>query len=286
MTLEALAYATLGLTILSLWFTKKIVPIGFLLICATLLALASCRLDMKGILWIACLGGLFHLAKSHNPSTLGSKLLIHTGIILLAVGFFTHNLPGFYNLLWLKDVRLANDSIPYSLSFTFDKPLFGLFYCYFFVSLAKNHEDWLKVGKWAGICLLPCAFFLLGTSCVLQYIRLDMKFPEFAWLWAAKNLLFTCVTEEALFRGYIQHGLTHLLQDRKHGSTIALLTAALLFGLAHIAGGWQYVVLASIAGLFYGLAYRKSGKIEAAILTHFSVNSVHFLFFSYPALAV
>lgn len=283
MTLETLAYMTLALTILALWFTKKTVPI--LLICAILLALASGRVDTKGILWLACLGVLFHLSTKHHLSAFWEKLLIHAGIILVAVGLFTHSLPGFYNLFWLKDVRLAHDSLPYSLSFNFDKPLFGLFYCYFFVALAKTREDWLKVGKWAGICLLPCAFFLLGTSYLLQYIRLDMKFPEFAWLWAAKNLFFTCVAEEALFRGYVQDGLTNLLQDKKHGSTIALLASALLFGLAHIAGGWQYVALASIAGLFYGIAYRKSGKIEAAILTHFSVNSVHFLFFSYPALA-
>jgi len=40
-----------------------------------------------------------------------------------------------------------------------------------------------------------------------------------------------------------------------------------------------------VAGIGYGWAYRRTGRIEASILTHFSLNSLHFLLFTYPALA-
>jgi membrane protease YdiL (CAAX protease family) len=45
-----------------------------------------------------------------------------------------------------------------------------------------------------------------------------------------------------------------------------------------------YVVLSTVAGLFYGYAFWKTDRIQSSILVHFSVNLVHFLFFSYPAL--
>lgn len=43
------------------------------------------------------------------------------------------------------------------------------------------------------------------------------------------------------------------------------------------------MVLAIIAGLGYGLAYRYGGFL-AAVLSHFGLNAAHFLLFTYPAL--
>jgi membrane protease YdiL (CAAX protease family) len=57
-----------------------------------------------------------------------------------------------------------------------------------------------------------------------------------------------------------------------------------LFGLAHAHGGPALVVLATFAGIGYGAAYQRSGRIEAAILAHFALNAAHFLMFTYPAL--
>jgi uncharacterized protein len=41
----------------------------------------------------------------------------------------------------------------------------------------------------------------------------------------------------------------------------------------------------TLAGLGYALAFRASGRIEMAILAHFSLNAVHFLLLTYPGLA-
>jgi membrane protease YdiL (CAAX protease family) len=98
------------------------------------------------------------------------------------------------------------------------------------------------------------------------------------------NLFFTCVAEEALFRGFLQNQLTQLLSQWTYGSTISLILTSILFGLVHFPGGWSYVFLATVAGLFYGYAYFKAQKIEASIWVHFLVNAIHFLAFTYPAL--
>ena len=56
------------------------------------------------------------------------------------------------------------------------------------------------------------------------------------------------LAEEALFRGYIQERLGRLWRARRWGADAALLCAAALFGLAHYAGGWQWMLLAGLAG--------------------------------------
>lgn len=68
------------------------------------------------------------------------------------------------------------------------------------------------------------------------------------------------------------------------GQKLALGVAAVLFGLAHFAGGVKYVMLATVAGWGYGAVVQRTGCIEAGILTHFLVNLIHFFCFTYPAL--
>ena len=46
----------------------------------------------------------------------------------------------------------------------------------------------------------------------------------------------------------------------------------------------MYVGLAAAAGVGYGWIYSSTRSIAAATLAHAGLNTVHFLFFSYPAL--
>ncbi|MCW8354408.1 CPBP family intramembrane metalloprotease [Marinomonas pontica] len=61
--------------------------------------------------------------------------------------------------------------------------------------------------------------------------------------------------------------------------------SAMLFGIAHMGGGVEYAIVASVAGLGYGGVYYLTKRIEYAILCHFILNGLHFLFFTYPMLA-
>jgi membrane protease YdiL (CAAX protease family) len=125
---------------------------------------------------------------------------------------------------------------------------------------------------------------LLVLSLSTRYVRFDPKFPPQSWLWIGVNLGFTCVAEEALFRGFVQAQLQRLWQRVPRGEWLALAVAAVLFGAAHAAGGAAYVALATVAGAGYGWVYLRTGRIEASILTHFALNATHFFFFTYPAL--
>ena len=68
------------------------------------------------------------------------------------------------------------------------------------------------------------------------------------------------------------------------GQWVAATVAGVIFGAAHIGGGWTYAGLAAIAGIGYGWIYAATGAIGASILAHTGLNLVHLLFFSYPAL--
>jgi membrane protease YdiL (CAAX protease family) len=205
-------------------------------------------------------------------------------IVILAAGLMAHQLGGFNNPQIISNAKFSPDSVPFRLHLNFDKTLVGLFILGFCHARIVHAAQWraMVIRVWpitTGMIAL-----LLALSLATGYVRFDPKFPRESWMWIGVNLCFTCVAEEALFRGFVQAGLQRLWRNVRHGEWFALFVAALLFGVAHAAGGPAYVALASVAGAGYGWAYLRTGRIEASILTHFALNATHFFFFTYPAL--
>ena len=92
-----------------------------------------------------------------------------------------------------------------------------------------------------------------------------------AWLF---TFFFIAVPEELFFRGWMQN-----LLERRLGRTAALLVTAVLFGLAHFNKraqhfNWRYVLLATIAGVFYGRAWRQQRRVAASAITHACVDAI------------
>jgi len=92
-------------------------------------------------------------------------------------------------------------------------------------------------------------------------------------------LFFTAWPEELLFRGLLQN----LLSQATKSETAGWVAASILFGFSHVSNmhfpNWRYVLLASIAGLFYGWTWRKTNSIFASALVHAGVDILwHFLF--------
>lgn len=92
-------------------------------------------------------------------------------------------------------------------------------------------------------------------------------------------LFFTAWPEEFLFRGVLQNLFSRTLKNQWAG----LILASVVFGFAHILHApfpnWKYVLLATIAGLFYGRTWMKTGSLFPAAIVHASVDILwHFLF--------
>ena len=287
--LSLLGYMLLGASLLSLWVSRHPAVWGSILGVGMLLGLASAQVGWVGVAQVLVLGLLVHTYYTRAYTrALAPKVKVTLGltVVALSLGFFSHWLPGFGNLTVLSDVQLSPDSLPYSMSLSWDKPLVGLSILAFGPALARSRGEWRLVLRTLLSLLGLTAVVMISGALASGYIRWDPKFPEVVWIWAMHNLLLTCVAEEALFRGFIQRELSSAMAHYSWGSIVAVIVSSVLFGLAHFAGGTMYVVLAGVAGALYGAAYLKSGRIESSILLHFTLNLVHFLGFSYPALQV
>jgi membrane protease YdiL (CAAX protease family) len=131
----------------------------------------------------------------------------------------------------------------------------------------------------ASLLLFACVAIPLGVK--LHFIAFDVQWHN----WKAEPalalgiLFFTAWPEEFLFRGLLQN----CLERATKSDVVGWLTASVLFGFSHITNGgfpnWRYVILASIAGFFYGWTWRRTGSIFASALVHAAVDVLwHFLF--------
>jgi len=91
-----------------------------------------------------------------------------------------------------------------------------------------------------------------------------------AWLF---TLFFVALPEEIFFRGILLN-----LLEKRLGTRGSLLVSAALFGLAHFnkraVFNWRYVILAAIAGVFYGRSYLANRRVLSAGITHATVDTV------------
>jgi len=92
-------------------------------------------------------------------------------------------------------------------------------------------------------------------------------------------LWVVALAEEFFFRGLLQQWMQKMTGSLAGGLAIA----SLLFGAAHLGArgfpDWKFAVVATIAGVFYGLAYARTGSIRASMVTHALVNTAWRLFF-------
>lgn len=140
----------------------------------------------------------------------------------------------------------------------------------------------LRIGLREFALYLPLALALgLGLG-FLHLHGLGGRLLPVAAHWAAAWLFtffFIAVPEELFFRGWVQN-----LLERRIGRRWALAVTALVFGLAHFNKraprfNGRYVLLAAVAGVFYGRAWRQQRRVAASAVTHATVDSVWSLWF-------
>lgn len=285
--LKILTYGFLCFSIILLWAPKTLynskVWIYFFFM-AVLLGAFSQTLTIFGVLF-SFLFGLFCFIYP-NPKYL-LVYRIPAGLCVLALSFLliSHSLPGFNNWLILHNVQISEDAIPFTMYFNFDKTLVGLFILGFGHQLIHRKKAWLEMFKSLIPMILSILIIIMVLSYLFYYVHFDPKLPKSIFVWALANLFFVSTSEEAFFRGFIQKYLRKWLINFPYGKWLAVVLAAMIFGAIHYPGGIKYVVLASITGIAYGWVYERTQRIEASIITHFLLNLIHFLFFTYPALA-
>lgn len=136
-----------------------------------------------------------------------------------------------------------------------------------------RRSDW-KTGLRELVFFAP---IVVGLGIALGFIHPHADAPRVsaALLRWVGIFVFVAVPEELFFRAWVQN-----LLERRVGRRAALITASVLFGLSHfnkrnLAGkhfNWHYVLLATIAGVFYGRAWREQRRVPASTITHTCVD--------------
>jgi len=130
-----------------------------------------------------------------------------------------------------------------------------------------------------GIGLREAAFYTpiaLAVGLSLGFLHFHPGWPAFwrvAVAWAF-TFFFIAVPEELFFRGWLQN-----LLEKRMGRISALVLTACIFGLAHfnkrtVGFNWRYVLLAALAGIFYGRAWRQERRVGASAVTHATVDAI------------
>ncbi len=259
--------------ILSLWYVPqrgRIIWLPWWLFAVTLVVcLFQGWMQPLALLWTGLLIAAACLFRSSERGW--RHYLSLTAVVVLTLALATHLLPGFSPIPVFAEQHYRN----------LDKA------CVAFVLLAllaPRMMQWVELrnafaATWRLFVMAPVVIFSLAL--LIGGIEAPgFGAPQYFWLWAWGNLLVTCVAEELFFRGLLQRYLVTKWRDRRWGWQAALCLVSLLFGLVHIGGGMQFVLLAAIAGFFYGGAYHLSGgRIEVAVLLHFFINLLYMVFY-------
>lgn len=133
-----------------------------------------------------------------------------------------------------------------------------------------------EVCKAAGLNFLYFAAIAIPAGLLIGFTEWNPRWQGFLpfCLSFLEIFLFIALLEETFFRGFLQSLLSRTVSSAVWGQAIV----ALLFGFFHILHApfpnWRYVALATVAGWFYGQAYRQGGTLLASALTHALVDTV------------
>ena len=293
-----LPFLLLALAVASAWLPSirlgatRVPPWTGLLALSVAAGFADGTLAPVAVGAIAGLCALAAIAVRTPPGWGRCAMVALTALAALAISL--HAVPGFARPVVIDHVALTPDAVPFTLVLSFDKAAAGLVLLAAFCRPAAGERRGpgartVRHRTVAAVVAVPAAVLALGAA--LGLTRFEPHWPAGAVVFLVANLLFTCVAEEAFFRGLIQESLLRVAHGASRPGTraawriTAIVVSTALFVLSHGRFDARWGVVLTAAGLGYGLAQASTRRIEASIATHFAVNAAHFLLFAYPALA-
>jgi uncharacterized protein len=264
---QFLPFLFLAASFATFWIHKDPKGWGIFLLLSIGSGFVEGNVHVVGICFILVLFGLWILyaKKTH--------LVLFLLLVVLSACFKMKLIPGFQPLVFSP-----------KFSMDLSVPIIGLFPL-FLVPLAANRKDWISAFNgllWG--CLGIAILAVLAT--MGEVAHWCFKMPTFAPERIFNNLFLVAVPEEAFYRGFLQRTLCRYFGNIRFGRGLALGITTVLFTAAHVFWSPDLSILAFVflAGLLYGGVYLISNRIESAILTHFLLNLIHMVFFTYHAM--
>ncbi len=282
--LEATLFLTLGV---ETWRKKleKLRPAGVaaLLVlaaiapyCAASLALGSFRWQaLAGIALLSGLVSFWYVALPQKPAADLLLLILLAGVVLTKVFASLYVRPDpklplevLGQAMWIRTGAFALLSV---------RRVEGVGFGFW-----PSPREW-KIGVVFFLLMLPVVaglawsigwgtFHPPQTSWIRTPVNLVLYF--FGGLWVLS------LGEEFFFRGLLQQWMTRWLHNKWGG----LIVTSLIFGAVHLPyrgfPNWRFSLLAAVAGVFYGLAFRQASSIRASMVTHALTFTALRVFFS------
>lgn len=225
--------------------------------------------------------GALYVIKGNYHKVL--KLCAHICFLTLSFLLFFHFIPGVNNLKIFDAVFVGSHCTPFTMYLNMENGMVAFPLVYLLVPVARTRVEWTQIFVSTAIYGSLCVVTLMAAALGSGFVKFNMKFPAQTFWFLINNLMLVCIVQEAFFRGYIQKYLTDWCGQYRMPHMCALVAASLVFGVRHYQSGSMMIILSTVAGLFYGAAYMRNNRFEAAVLVHLALNAAHFFFFSYPS---
>lgn len=244
--------------------------------CAASLAFGSFRWQsLAGIALLAGLVSFWYVVLPQKPAVDLLLLVLMAGVVLAKVFPSLYERPHdrlpleiLGQAMWIRTGAFALLSVRrvQGVGFGFWPSLrewkIGAFFFLLMLPVVAGLAWWIGFGKFHP----PEATWIRTPVIVVLYF--------FGGLWVLS------LGEEFFFRGLLQQWMTGWLRNQWAG----LISTALLFGAVHLPyqafPNWRFALLAAVAGIFYGLAFRQASSIRASMVTHALTFTTLRVFFS------
>lgn len=206
-------------------------------------------------------------------------------VAIIGMCIMTHLLKGFENMKLYNQITFGHSDVPINIYLNFDKASLAVLLLGLHIPLLRGREEWKQMLFITIPWIAFSAFILLGYAKVSNLVVLDLKIPAITLMWLIINFFFVTIPEETFYRGFLQNEITRSLNN-KAAPLLAIIVVSIIHALVHLLFivNMPYIIASFIASVLYGTIFYFTKSVESSILTHFSVNVIHFFIFSYPVL--
>lgn len=206
-------------------------------------------------------------------------------LTILALALALHRLPGFHNPVIWSDLRFSDGAAALTQYINYDKGAVGLLLLAIVAPRCRSLEEFRTACRQNWLPAMVIIIAVLALAMVIGLVRLDPKWSQYAVPFLIINLFFYLRRRRDVFPRILarpsQRGIGTVADWCSHCDSG-------FWSPVRRGPSWRWPsicgISVSLAGIGYATVYARSKRIEPAILTHFGLNALHFLFFTYPFL--
>jgi len=232
------------------------------------------------VLCAALLIGLLFMYDTAQATYLKAPAWI--GVFVAGIFMALYRPEGFSYWNSISVEQLHDNGKPYQQFVNLGK-FFGalIIFCWVMIGSIKSDVRRAMFRRNLGIIFAFALSVLLLATLILD-LNLTPKISDLMLLFLLINLVVTCFSEEAFYRLVVQKPSERAFSTVWISRLFGVAVVSTFFALTHFSGDPYILAVMIIAGVFYAVVYALTRSVSAAILTHFLVNALHFIFLPYP----